>query len=205
MSQDKKTSITILLRAGRLPIEIMSEANRLASQYDFRIYLSTMQNLRLTDVPEVDADTIKGSLAAAGAEFKGPGKFPLPRVCVGRDHCKLGVVDTEVLSNSILERFSGKVHTKAKFKIAVAGCTMCCSNPKITDIGVMATRKGYDIFVGGKGGPFPKAGRRIGRNLEEADILDIIEDIVAYHDLKTEKKQRMYKLLGEEDFPYPEV
>ena len=62
-------------------------------------------------------------------------------------------------------RLRQKRKTKAKFKIAVAGCTLCCSNPKTTDIGVVATREGYELFAGGKGGPYPKIGRRIGREV----------------------------------------
>lgn len=205
MSEEKKVSLTVLLPAGRLPLEIMAEANRVASQYNLRIYLSTLQNLRLTDVAESDVDAVKEALGAVGAEFKQAGKFPLPRVCVGKDHCNLGIVDTEVLSNNISQRFKDKQHTKGKFKIAVAGCTMCCSNSKTTDIGVMATRNGYELYAGGKGGPFPKVGRRIGRNLEEGEVIDAIEKLVAFHDEKTEKKQRMHKILTDPAFPYPEV
>jgi dissimilatory sulfite reductase (desulfoviridin) alpha/beta subunit len=205
MDKLKKVSITILLPAGRLPLEIMESAHRLASQYSFGIYLSTMQNLRLINVPENATDEIKAKLAALGAQFKGPGKFPIPRVCIGKDHCNLGLVDTESLSDMILARFSGREKTKAKFKIAIAGCTMCCSGVKTTDIGIMATRDGYELFVGGKGGPFPKVGRRIEKNVNEDRLLEMIGQLVNFHDIKTETKQRMQKLLADPDFPFQEV
>lgn len=205
MNKDDKTSITVLLPAGRLPLEIMSEAGKLASKYNLRIYLSTLQNLRLTDVALTDVGDIKKALLDMGAEFKAPGKFPLPRVCVGRDHCNLGVIDTEALSKQILTHFSDREHTKAKFKIAIAGCTMCCSNIKTTDIGIMATRDGLEMFVGGKGGPFPKVGRRIGRKMNNESVLKVLGQLVAFHDQKTEKKQRMHKLISDPDFPFAEV
>ncbi len=205
MNQVKKASVTVLLPAGRLPLEIMSVAYGLAEQYGLQVYLSTLQNLRITGVAENDVDTVKTSLAAAGAEFKGPGKFPIPRVCVGKDHCNLAIIDTEKFSHKILDHFSGREHTKAKFKIAVAGCTLCCSGVKTTDIGIMATRDGFEIFTGGKGGPFPKIGRRIARNLSDEAVLETIETLVDFHDQKTEKKQRMFKLLDDVDFPYPEM
>lgn len=205
MNEEKKIDITLLLPSGRLPLKIMEEAHKLASKYNLRVYLSTMQNLRLTDVAENDAEAIKKALGELGAEFKAPGKFPIPRICIGKDHCNLGLVDTELLSERVLDHFSDKKHTKAKFKIAIAGCTMCCSNIKTTDIGVMATREGYELYAGGKGGPFPRVGRRIGRKLDDDRVLEMMEILVAYHDNKTEKKQRMYKLLTESDFPFPEV
>ncbi len=202
MDQVKNVSITILLPAGRLPLEIMETAHRLASKYSFGIYLSLMQNLRLVDVPENVAEDVKKELAKLGSEFKGPGKFPVPRVCVGKGHCNLGLIDTEDLSQKILEKFAGREQTKAKFKIAVAGCTLCCSGVKNSDIGIMATRKGYEIFVGGKGGPFPKSGVRIERMADEQRVLEVVAELVNFHDLKTEKKQRMYKLLSDQEFPF---
>ena len=204
MSTEKKVSITILLPAGRLPLNIMKTVQQLAEKHSFRIYLSTLQNLRLTDVPEDAAEGIKEALIPLGAEFKTPGKFPLPRVCVGKDHCNLGLIDTEALSRKILDKFADRKNTKAKFKIAISGCTMCCSGVKTTDIGIMATREGYEVFAGGKGGPFPKVGRRIARKANDDEVLEIIKTLVEFHDQKTTKKQRMYKLLKDQEFPYQE-
>lgn len=205
MEEKKTVSITILLPAGRLPLEVMEAAHGLANEYSFGIYLSTAQNLRLISVPEEVADTVKGRLSALGADFKAPGKFPIPRVCIGEGHCKLAVSDPEQLSAKILDAFSDREKTKAKFKIAISACTMCCSSAKTTDIGIMATRDGYEVFAGGKGGPFPKTGRRIGKGADESGVLEIVKELVEYHDKKTEKKQRIFKLLKESDFPFAEV
>ncbi len=205
MSEEKKVNITVLLPAGRLPLNIMEEAHRLGEKYSLRMYLTTMQNLRLTDVPEGIAQDVKETLAACGAEFKGPGKFPIPKVCVGMGHCNLGIIDTEALSRKILDKFAGREKTKAKFKIAIAGCTIGCSGVKTTDLGIIATRDGFEFFAGGKGGPFPKIGRRVEKRASEDRVIEIVETLVEFHDRKTEKKQRMYKLLSDPEFPFQEV
>ncbi|KJR98451.1 MAG: nitrite reductase [Desulfobulbaceae bacterium BRH_c16a] len=205
MNDEKKTNITVLLQAGRLPLDIMAEARTLAEKHDLGIYLTTMQNLRLTGVPEKVLEEVKSSLAALGADFKGPGKFPIPRVCVGMGHCNLGIIDTEAFSTTIVEKFGERKHTKAKFKIAVAGCTMCCPGVKTSDIGIMATRNGYEVFVGGKGGPYPKIGRRIAKKVTESEVMDIMAVLVEFHDRKTEKKQRFHKLLDDPEFPFKEI
>ncbi len=204
---DKSTgiSITILLPAGRLPLDIMQAAHNLAKQYNFGIYLSLSQNIRLINVPHSAAEQIKKELAELGADFKGPGKFPLPRICVGKPHCNLGIVDTEKLSKKILDRFTGREKTKAKFKIAISGCPVCCSWIKNTDIAIAAENEGYIVYAGGKGGPMPQNARRIKINATENEVLDIVEKLVDFHDLKTKTKQRMYKLLTDPEFPFPEV
>ncbi|MCB2182103.1 MAG: nitrite reductase [Desulfobulbaceae bacterium] len=198
-------NITVLLPAGRLPLDIMNKAHEMAAKFNLGVYLSTAQNLRLINVPEENADEVKAELAALGADFKAPGKFPLPRVCVGKDHCNLGVVETEDISNKILEKFKYKTTTKPKFKIAVSGCTLCCSGVMTTDIGVVATRGGFDVYAGGKGGPHPKTARRIISGATEEEMLDAIVKLVDFHDKHTKKKQRMIKLLDHPEFPWPEA
>ena len=196
--------ITVLLPAGRLPLNVMAKAHDVAEKHGLGIYLSTAQNLRLLDVPEELVDEVKAELAAVGADFKGPGKFPLPRICIGKTHCKLGLIDTEKLSDRILERFKGRKKTKPKFKIAVSGCVLCCSGVKTTDIGINASKVGFDVFVGGKGGPHPRVGRRILHGVDEETVLNAVEKIVEFHHDRSTQKQRMRKLIDHPDFPYPD-
>jgi sulfite reductase beta subunit-like hemoprotein len=204
-SPEEKVSVTVLLPAGRLPLDLMRKVHDLAVQYDLDIYLSTLQNLRLLNVPQSAAAEIKESLAALGADFKAPGKFPIPRVCVGKPHCNLGLIDTRELSEKILARFARQEKTKAKLKIAISACILSCSGTRTSDIGIVAGRNGYDIYAGGKGGPSPRVGRRIKKEVSEEEMLATVETLIAFHDSKTGSKQRMIKLLDDADFPFTEV
>lgn len=196
----KKVNLTVLLPAGRVPLNLLDKVNGIAQKFGLEIYLSTAQNLRLMSIREQDLDEIKQELAETGAVFKGPGKFPLPKICVGKPHCNVGIIDTQTLSNRITEYFKDRKNVKPKFKIAVSGCTLSCSGALLADIGVVATRKGFDVYAGGKGGPRPTVGRKICSSINEDRVLEVIEQLVDFHDAKTGKKQRMVKLLNEPDF-----
>ncbi len=198
-------SLTILIPEGVVPVPMLNTVTELVRRYDLGLYLSTAQNLRLLDMREEDEPAIRAALAEAGAEVKGPGKFPKPKICVGGKYCSLGLVDTMALSRKILAAFKGRGPFKPKFKIAIAACPASCSDALLTDIGIKATRAGFEVFAGGKGGPFPKIGRRIAKGADEEQVLAMIERLVAFHGEKTEKKQRFAKLMEEPDFPYPEV
>ena len=204
-SPEEKVSITVLLPAGRLPLDLMQKAHDLAARYNLDIYLSTLQNLRLLNVPQSAAAEIKEALALLGADFKASGKFPIPRVCVGKPHCNLGLIDTGELSGKILARFANREMTKAKLKIAISACILSCSGTRTSDIGIVAGRNGYDIYAGGKGGPSPRVGRRIKKEVNEEEMLATVETLIAFHDSKTGSKQRMIKLLDDADFPFAEV
>lgn len=198
-------SLTILIPEGVVSVPMLNTVTELVRRYDLGLYLSTAQNLRLLDMREEDEPAIRAALAEAGAEVKGPGKFPKPKICVGGKYCSLGLVDTMALSRKILAAFKGRGPFKPKFKIAIAACPASCSDALLTDIGIKATRAGFEVFAGGKGGPFPKIGRRIAKGADEEQVLAMIERLVAFHGEKTEKKQRFAKLMEEPDFPYPEV
>lgn len=199
------TRLTILLPAGRLPLPVMEKSLELAKRHGLEVYVSTAQNLRLMGFAPEALAAAKEELAALGVEFKGPGKFPLPKVCIGKRDCTTGIQDPAELSARLLAHFKGRGPFKPKLKIAISGCPLCCSGVKTTDIGLMGTKNGFDIYVGGKGGFSPRVGRRIMRNADVETVLRTVETIFAYHDRKTEKKQRLAKLIDEPDFPFPEV
>lgn len=206
VKKELKRSLTILIPAGLLLAEIQDKVSELRKKYNLGVYLSTAQNIRLLDIKsDDDLQAIKDELLAIGAQLKGPGKFPLPRVCVGSQYCNLGLVDTMALSDKILAKFGSRTNVKPKFKIAIAGCPASCSNVYTTDIGIKATTSGYQVYVGGKGGAAPKVGRRIAKGLDDDKVLDIISAIVDLHDQKAGKKMRMSKLVSDPDFPYEEV
>ena len=196
--------LTVMLPAGRLPLDIMAQAQSLAAEHYLTIYLTNAQNLRLLNIPAEAMDDVKASLAALGATFKMKGAFPIPRACLGAPHCNHGIINTHDLSDKILAKFANRPHTKPKFKIAIAACGTSCSNPKLTDIGIIAKRKGFDFYVGGKGGIIPQIGIRVIRDCSEEDVLNAIDTLVEYHDANTDKKLRMVKLLAKDDFPFKE-
>lgn len=203
MHKDNKeyTSITVLLPAGRLGLDLMQRTLVLASRHKLEIYLTTQQNLRLLQVPISEKQDIMAELAACGVAFKAPGLFPIPRICVGAPHCNLGIIDTKELNQKISERFSDRKITKPKLKIAIAGCSLSCSGPRTSDIGIIAKKSGYEVYAGGKGGPNPVTGRRVGRALDENEVLETIENLITFHDGKTKKIQRMSNLVDHPDFP----
>lgn len=205
MEEIRTTGLTVLLPAGRLPLAIMDRVRSLAEKYHCEVYLTGAQNLRLVNIGEEYVNEIRASLRAVGARFSAPGQFPLPKICPGVKQCAYSIIETEQLSAKILETFSGRKYTKPKFKIAIAGCSICCSNAKLVDLGIVGTKNGYDFYVGGKGGKSPKTGVRIGKNLQEVTVLDMLTTLVEFHDRKTAKKQRMHKLLSDPDFPFVEV
>ncbi len=205
MEKAKTESLTILCPSGLVAPDFFQAVAAVALKYNLTVYLSTAQNLRLLDVPESDREAIMEEMRRKGALFKGDMKFPLAKVCVSSPHCKLGKFDTFGLAEKIRLRFKGYEQIKPKLKIAISGCTAACSGALTTDIGIVGTPAGLNVHVGGKLGTIPQVGRRILKGVDEERVLDVIGELVFFHYRHTRTKQRMFKLLNDPDFPYPEA
>lgn len=194
--------VTILLSGGLVSPGKMAAINAIAGKYNLTLYLSTAQNIRLLGASEENLDTIKQELLGLGLKLKAPGKFPFPKVCVGVPYCNLGLIDTFALSDKILARYGGRTEVKPKYKIAISGCPASCAGSMLADIGIIATRGGFDLYVGGKGGPLPKIGKKVAKGLSEDEVIDAVGTLADFHAAKTPTKLRMFKLLDEQDFPF---
>ncbi|PIE59734.1 MAG: nitrite reductase [Desulfobulbus propionicus] len=206
MSEPMST-VSLVLRnpAGRVPLDVMKAVCQVVEEYNLEIYLTTQQNLRLNNVPEYAVETIKSRIAPYGITFKAKGLFPLPRVCVGAPHCKMAKIDPASLSEKIMNHFAGRIGIKEKLKIAIGACTLGCSGTRSTDIAIEATGSGLNVYAGGKDGVAPRAGIRIKKGISETEAIEVIETLVDFHQQKTNKKQRLYRLLNDPDFPYQKV
>lgn len=202
MQTENTKHVTVLLQGGLLSPEKMEAINQVTRQYNLTCYCTTAQNLRLLGASDDNIDTLKKTLTESGLELKAPGRFPLPKVCMGMPFCNLGLADTFSLSDKIMEQYGSRTEVKPKFKISIAGCPASCSNSHLTDIGIVATRKGYDLYVGGKGGPLPRNGVKVATGLSDEEVLDAVGRLADFHAANTPIKQRMFKLLDKPDFPF---
>ena len=194
--------VTILLSGGLVSPGKMAAISAIAEKYSLALYLTTAQNLRLLGVSGENLDQVKQELLSLGLKLKAPGKFPFPRVCVGVPYCNLGLVDTFALSDKILARYGDRTEVKPKYKIAISGCPASCAGSMLVDIGIVATRSGFDLYVGGRGGPLPKTGKKVAKGLSEDEVIDAVGTLADFHAAKTPTKLRMFKLLAEQDFPF---
>jgi NAD(P)H-dependent nitrite reductase large subunit/NAD(P)H-dependent nitrite reductase small subunit len=88
--------------------------------------------------------------------------------CVGSTWCRYGVQDSTSFAIRIENRYKG-IRAPHKLKSAVSGCVRECAEAQSKDFGLIATEKGWNIYVCGNGGATPR----------HADLLvaDVGEDL----------------------------
>lgn len=70
------------------------------------------------------------------------------KACPGTRYCRLGQQDALGLAIQIEEAFLGRPAPN-KLKIAVSGCPLCCAESRVRDIGLIGSKRGYSVVVGG--------------------------------------------------------
>ena len=91
---------------------------------------------------------IWGELVAAGFETgQAYGKsVRTVKSCVGSTWCRYGVQDSMTLTQTLEHRYKG-LRAPHKLKFAVSGCTRECAEAQSKDIGVIATERGWNLYV----------------------------------------------------------
>lgn len=90
--------------------------------------------------------------------------------CPGQEWCKFGIADSLALGKKI-EEISMEKPFKAKVKVGVAGCRMCCTEPYIRDLGMFASKKGWTLVFGGNGGNNARIGDIVATGLNDEEVL----------------------------------
>ncbi len=96
------------------------------------------------------------------------------QACPGKKWCKYGVKNTMGLKKK-LEQLSFEEPLRAKVKAAVAGCRMCCTSPKVRDVGLIASKKGWSVIFGGNGGNNARIGDEVISGLTEDEAVEIVQ------------------------------
>src|SRR3546814_7783962 len=85
--------------------------------------------------------------------------------CVGSTWCRYGVQDSATLAIDLENRYKG-LRSPHKIKFAVSGCTRECAEAQGKDVGVIATEKGWNLYVCGNGGMKPRHAELLARSEE---------------------------------------
>ena len=87
--------------------------------------------------------------------------------CVGSTWCRYGVDDSVGLAVELENRYKG-LRAPHKIKFGVSGCTRECAEAQGKDVGVIATDKGWNLYVCGNGGMKPRHAELIASDLDKA-------------------------------------
>ncbi len=109
--------------------------------------------------------------------------------CVGSTWCRYGVQDSVGLSIEIENRYRG-MRSPHKLKFAVSGCTRECAEAQSKDVGIIATEKGWNLYVCGNGGMKPRHAELLAADLDKDTLVRYIDRFLMFYVRTADRLQR---------------
>ena len=109
--------------------------------------------------------------------------------CVGTDWCRYGVQDSVTMAIRLELRYRG-LRSPHKLKAGVSGCARECAEARSKDFGVIATEKGWNLYVGGNGGFTPRHAELLAADLDDEQLIRLIDRFLMFYVRTADRLQR---------------
>ncbi|EHB50619.1 nitrite reductase (NAD(P)H), large subunit [Mycolicibacterium rhodesiae JS60] len=109
--------------------------------------------------------------------------------CVGSTWCRYGVQDSVAMAVDLELRYRG-LRSPHKIKMGVSGCQRECAEARGKDVGVIATEKGWNLYVGGNGGATPKHAQLLAGDLDSETLVRYIDRYLMFYIRTADRLQR---------------
>ena len=155
---------------------------QVARKYGLYTKITGGQRVDLFGAPVHLLPEIWGELIAAGFESGHAYGKALRTVksCVGSSWCRYGVQDSVAFAIRVELRYRG-LRAPHKLKGAVSGCVRECAEAQGKDFGLIATEKGYNLYVCGNGGARPRHADLLASDLDEDTAIRYLDRFLMYY------------------------
>lgn len=111
-----------------------------------------MFGAQMNDLPSIWEELINEGFESGHAYGKA---LRTVKSCVGSTWCRFGLHDSVSLAIEVEDRYKG-IRAPHKLKGGVSGCVRECAEAQSKDFGIIATEKGWNLYVCGNGGSKPQ-------------------------------------------------
>jgi len=145
-----------------------------------------MFGARLDQLPEIWKELVAAGFESGHAYGKA---LRTVKSCVGSTWCRYGVQDSVGAAIRIENRYKG-LRAPHKLKGAVSGCARECAEAQSKDFGIIATEKGYNLYVAGNGGMKPQHAALFAADLDEETLVRYLDRFLMFYVRTADRLQR---------------
>jgi len=191
MQKDGTYSVVPRVPGGEITPEKLIVLGEVAKKFGLYTKITGGQRIDLFGAQVHELPLIWADLIAAGFESgHAYGKaMRTVKSCVGSTWCRFGVQDSVGLAIEIENRYRG-LRGPHKIKLAVSGCTRECAEAQGKDVGVIATEKGWNLYVCGNGGMKPRHAELLAADLDRETLIRYIDRFLMFYIRTADRLQR---------------
>jgi NAD(P)H-nitrite reductase large subunit len=116
------------------------------------------------------------------------------RTCPGNTFCKLGKQDALGIGMELDRKYHAAA-LPGKFKMAVSGCKLSCSESWVRDIGLIGFADGWTLTIGGNVGMTPRIGKELKTGLNDEQVLTAVEKVISVYMDQAKPGERLGKMI----------
>ncbi len=205
LQRDGTYSVVPRVPGGEITPAQLIAIGEVARDFDLYSKITGGQRIDLFGARVEQLPAIWAGLRAAGLESGHAYGKALRTVksCVGTAWCRYGVQDSTTMAIDLELRYRG-LRAPHKIKLAVSGCARECAEAQSKDVGIIATERGWNLYVGGNGGMRPAHAQLLAEDLDDAALVRAIDRYLMWYVRTAERLERtatwQRKLPGGIDF-----
>ncbi|AVR94998.1 nitrite reductase large subunit NirB [Pseudoduganella armeniaca] len=191
IQKDGTYSVVPRMPGGEVTPDGLIAVGQVAKKYGLYTKITGGQRVDLFGARVDQLPAIWEELIAAGFETGHAYGKSLRTVksCVGSTWCRYGVDDSVGLAIELENRYKG-LRTPHKIKFGVSGCTRECAEAQGKDVGIIATEKGWNLYVCGNGGMKPRHAELLAVDLDKATLVQYIDRFLMFYSRTADRLQR---------------
>jgi nitrite reductase (NADH) large subunit len=191
IQKDGSYSVVPRMAAGEVTPDGLIAVGQVAKKYGLYTKITGGARVDLFGARVEQLPFIWEELIAAGFESGHAYGKSLRTVksCVGSTWCRYGVGDSVGLAVELENRYKG-LRAPHKIKFGVSGCTRECAEAQGKDIGVIATEKGWNLYVCGNGGMKPRHAELFASDLNKDELVKLIDRVLMFYVRTADRLQR---------------
>jgi NAD(P)H-nitrite reductase large subunit len=195
LQRDKETyAIAPHIPCGLLTPGLMRKIADIAEKYDAKaIKITGAARIAIVGIKEAQIDSVWKELGLNKGAAVGLCVRSI-RTCPGNTYCRLGQQDALEMGLKLDKIYHG-MELPGKFKMAVSGCRLSCSESWVRDIGLIGQKEGWTITIGGNVGAEPRIGNELVSGLDDAGAVSAVDSIVTYYSKNAKKGERLGKMI----------
>jgi nitrite reductase (NADH) large subunit len=191
LQKDGTYSIVPRVPGGEIAPQKLIVLGEVAKKYGLYTKITGAQRIdlfgaRVEQLPLVWKDLVDAGFESGHAYGKA---LRTVKSCVGSTWCRYGVQDSVSMAIRIETRYRG-IRSPHKMKMAVSGCTRECAEAQGKDVGVIATEKGWNLYVCGNGGMKPRHAELLASDLDGATLIRTIDRFLIFYIRTGDRLQR---------------
>lgn len=189
-------SVVPRMAGGEITPEKLIVIGEVAAKYKLYTKVTGGQRIDMFGAKKQDLPDIWRRLVEAGMESGHAYAKSLRTVksCVGTTWCRFGIGDSVGMAVRLEERYKS-IRAPHKIKGGVSGCVRECAEAQNKDFGLIATDKGFNIFVAGNGGASPKHSELLAKDVPPTEVIPILDRYLMLYIRTADKLQRTARWL----------